>query len=102
MKTLAEIQRQLANGEYRSQSTRVRRAVERDISEREIRSAGAGAEIIEEYPDDKYSPSVLLLGHTTEGRPLHMQVSSVESIMTRIVTLYEPDPAQWLELRRRR
>jgi len=34
-----------------------RRAVERNISEQEIRQAGARAELIEHYPDDKYSPA---------------------------------------------
>ena len=30
-----------------------RRAVERNINEQEIRDAGAAAELVEEYPDDK-------------------------------------------------
>ncbi|MGI0013868.1 MAG: DUF4258 domain-containing protein [Nitrososphaera sp.] len=64
--------------------------------------AGAQAEVIEEYPEDKYSPSALLLGFTSAGRPLHIQVSEADSETTRIVTLYEPDPAEWVEFRRRR
>ena len=54
MKTLAEIQRQLAAGEYEFSRHAFRRAVERNISEPEIRAAGAGAEVIENYPADKY------------------------------------------------
>lgn len=102
MKTLAEIQRQLADGDYDLSRHAFRRAVERNISEEEIRVAGAHAEVIEEYPEDKYSPSVLLLGYTSTGRPLHIQASAAESPMTRIVTLYEPDPAEWDEFRKRR
>lgn len=71
-------------------------------SEEEIRTAGAKTEIIEEYPEDKYSPSVLMLGFTSAGRPLHIQVSSADSDETRIITLYEPDPSEWAEFRKRR
>lgn len=52
-----------------------KRAIERNINEREIEEAGAQAAIIENYPDDKYFPSVLLLGCTEAGRPLHVQIS---------------------------
>ena len=76
--------------------------VERNISEQEIRAAGALAEVIEDYPQDKYSPSALLLGFTTAGRPLHFQVSFAESDLTKIITIYEPDPKEWIENRKRR
>ena len=57
MKSLTDIQRQLAAGEFDFSRHAFRRAVERNISEAEIRTAGASAEVIEEYPEDKYSPS---------------------------------------------
>ena len=60
---------------------------QRDISEREIREAGAGAVIVEEYPEDKYGPTWLILGFTETGRPLHVQASVSESPKVRIVTL---------------
>jgi hypothetical protein len=102
MKTLAQIQQQLVAGQFDFSRHAFKRAVERNISEQEIRTAGAGAEIIEEYPEDKYSPSVLLLGFTSAGRPLHIQVSAADSETTRIITLYEPDPADWTGFRKRR
>ena len=49
----------------------LRRVVKRNISEQEICEAGATAEIIESYPQDKYSPSGLLFGMTSAGRALH-------------------------------
>ena len=76
--------------------------VERNISEQEIRDAGVHAEVIEDYPQDKYSPSALLLGFTAAGRPLHFQVSFGESDLTKIITIYEPDPKEWIENRKRR
>jgi hypothetical protein len=87
MKSLETIRRQLSEGEFEFSRHAFRRAVERSISELEIRQAGACAEIIEDYPDDKYSPSCLLLGFTTEGRPIHLQVSNIDSELVKIITL---------------
>src|SRR3989442_1732434 len=102
MKTLEDVRRQLVAGEFEFSRHAFRRAVERNISEQEIREAGAQAEIIEDYPEDKYSPSALLLGFTAAGRPLHFQVSFAETDLTKIITMYEPDSSEWLEYRTRR
>ncbi len=102
MKSLEDIRRQLASGEFEFSRHGFRRAVERNISEQEIREAGASAEPIEDYPDDKYAPSALLLGFSAAGRPLHFQVSFADSELTKIITIYEPDPSEWIEHRKRR
>ncbi|MBZ0167815.1 hypothetical protein MELA_02899 [Candidatus Methylomirabilis lanthanidiphila] len=102
MKTLADIQRQLAAGEFEFSRHAFRRAVERDISEREIRETGSRVEIIEDYPDDKYAPSALLLGFTVAGRALHFQVSYMGTELAKIITIYEPDPREWIGHRKRR
>ena len=57
-----EIQRQLALGEFDFSRHALKRVVERNISDSEIKEAGRNAKIIEDYPDDKYTPSCLLLG----------------------------------------
>ena len=67
MKTLSAIQQQLAAGQFEFSRHAFRRVVERNISEREIREAGAKAEVVEDYPEDKYWPSALLLGFTGGG-----------------------------------
>jgi hypothetical protein len=102
LKTLSEIQRQIAAGEFEFSRHAFRRAIERNIGEQEIRDAGAQAEAIEDYPQDKYSPSALLLGFSAAGRALHFQVSFAESDLAKIITIYEPDPKEWIENRRRR
>jgi hypothetical protein len=61
MKALADVQRQLAAGEFDFSRLAFLRAVERNISEQEISEAGAGAEMIEDYPTDKYSRSACCL-----------------------------------------
>ena len=102
MKTLDDIRRQLAAGEFEFSRHAFKRAIERSISGSEIQQAGARANIIEDYPDDKYAPSSLLLGFTVAGRPLHIQASHVDSDLLKIITIYEPDPTEWYDYARRR
>ena len=63
MKTVSQIQLALVAGQFEFSRHAFRRVVERNISEQEIREAGEKVEVIESYPQDKYSPSGLLLGH---------------------------------------
>ncbi|MCY4508436.1 MAG: DUF4258 domain-containing protein [Acidobacteria bacterium] len=102
MKTTARIRTQLSVGEFDFSRHAFRRVVERNISELEIREAGSDAEVIEQYPRDKYSPSCLLLGFTRARRPLHIQVSRADTPLVRIITLYRPTAAGWIDYRRRR
>ncbi|MBU6186569.1 MAG: DUF4258 domain-containing protein [Cyanobacteria bacterium REEB444] len=102
MKTLEEIKRQLKAGKFEFTRHAFKRAIERNISELEIKAASVTMEVIEDYPDDKYSPSCLLLGFTLANRALHLQVSRIESENVKIITLYEPDPMQWIDYRRRK
>ena len=97
MKTLNHICMQLSNSEFSFSHHAFRRAVERNSSEVEICQAGVAAILIEAYPADKYSPSCLLLRHTKMGRALHLQVSQADTELVKIITLYEPDLAQWDE-----
>ena len=64
--------------------------------------ARSNAEIIEDYPDDKYSPSCLVLGITQNHRPLHIQACYCDDKTVKIVTLDEPEVAEWIDLRIRR
>ena len=102
MKSVDEICRQLSRCEYRLSRHAATRAIERNIGQREIAEAGAHASVIEEYPDDKYSPSCLLLGFTEAGRALHFQVSRADSEAVKIITLYEPRAEDWQDYSRRR
>ena len=102
LKALGEVRQQLAAGDFEFSRHALRKVVERNIRLEEIREAGSEAQVIEDYPDDKYSPSVLLLGFTHAGRPLHLQVSLSMAELTKIITLYEPDPREWIDFRMRR
>ncbi len=102
MKTLDEIKNQLSSGQFDFSRHAFKRTVERNIREHEIKEAGSNAKIIEEYPDDKYTPSCLLLGFTNTIRPLHIQVSLADTEFVRIITLYEPNENEWIEDSKRR
>jgi hypothetical protein len=102
MKTLEQILYQLQAGQFDHSRHALKRAVERNISDIEILQAVQNARLIEEYPEDKYAPSCLLLGFTQAGRPLHIQVSFIDSDLVRIITLYQPDPTEWIDNTRRR
>ena len=102
MKAIPRLRQQLSAGEFEFSRHALKRAVERDISDQEIRDAGLEAVVVEEYPRDKYSPSCLLLGFTRAGRPLHLQVSRADTPLVRIVTIYEPTAANWIDHNRRR
>ena len=71
---------------------------------RELRSkiALANSQIVEDYPDDKYGPSCLVLGFTLAHRPLHILCSYPSRPLVKILTLYEPDPNLWIDFRTRR
>lgn len=94
--TLKDIQDAIQKGEYQYSLHAVKRATERQIS----RQAIANGEIIENYPDDKYSPSCLIFGRTDENRPLHVQVSFPPHV--KIIMVYEPDANEWEEYRVRK
>jgi len=70
-----------------------KRGVERAISSAEIEQAILSGEVIEDYPDDKYRPSCLMLGKTETGRILHVQLSYPPTV--KIITLYEPSSDEW-------
>jgi hypothetical protein len=84
-------------GEYYLSEHADERVSDRIINRREIAQAGAQANIIEDYPDDKYSPSCLLLGFTQANRPLHILVSLEDIELVKVITVYEPDPNIWID-----
>lgn len=73
MTILEAIQQAVQAGNYRFSQHARRRLSSRLIEVSEVEEAIASGEVIEDYPDDKYRPSCLALGHTRAGRPLHLQ-----------------------------
>ena len=104
MKTIEEIREYLERGLFEFSYHAFKRTVERNISESEIREIAKNAEIIEDYPDDKYAPSCLLLGFTKLGRPIHTQVTRIETDegLIKIITIYQPNEEEWINYSKRR
>jgi|FaiFalDrversion2_1042247.scaffolds.fasta_scaffold00632_3 hypothetical protein len=57
-------------------------------------------EVLEDYPHHRRGPCCLLLGWDRSGRPQHCVAGYGGSRLS--VTIYEPDPRQWVDYRRRR
>lgn len=97
-----QIRRKVAEDRFELSEHAVKQAGVRRITVRELREALGRGEVIEDYPDDKYGPSCLVLGVTDGGRPLHVQCSYPSRPVLKVITLYEPDPELWTDHRQRR
>ncbi len=103
MALLDGIREKVGRRQYEFSKHAVDQSILRDISVRDVEEAISGqSEVIEDYPHDKYGPSCLILGFTKAGRPLHIQCSYPSRALIKIVTLYEPDPDLWVDLRIRK
>ena len=94
------IQDKVLKREYFWRQHAIERSIERAIAEESIAEVIFKGEIIEEYPDDKYGPSCLIFGRTRQGRPIHVQCSLPPEVW--VITLYEPDPTEWVDFKKRR
>ncbi len=99
---IEQIRAKIQAGLYEFSKHAVDQSILREISLQELQETIANGEIIEDYPEDKYGPSCLVLGFTQTGRPLHIQCSYPSRPLVKIITLYEPDPARWIDFRVRR
>lgn len=98
MALLDEIHDKIRRRQYEFSKHVLDQSIVRNISLAEIEEAFSnGAELVEDYPDDKYCPSCLLLGFSNAGRPLHLQCSYPSRPLVKIITLYEPDPDRWVD-----
>lgn len=103
MGMLEEIQNKILQHQYEFSKHAVDQSIIREIGIVEINEAILGkSAIIEDYPEDKYGPSCLILGFTKIGRPLHIQCSYPSRPLIKIITLYEPDPYLWVDFRVRK
>lgn len=78
------------------------RMIVRKIGSQEVFAALANACLVEDYPEAGYGPCCLLYGETAELRPLHLVVSYPIRPTVRLITVYEPNPAEWLSFTQRR
>ena len=94
------IQDKTRKGQYYWRQHAIERSIERQVAEEEVAEVILSGEIIEEYSEDKYGPSCLIFGRTRTGRPIHVQCSLPPSVW--IITIYEPNPDEWINFRKRK
>ena len=102
MSRIKDLQDKFGQGDFEFSKHAVDQTILREISVQEIREAIKSAKIIEDYPEDKYGPSLLLFGITNDKRPLHIQCSYPSKPLVKVITVYEPDPDQWIAFKKRK
>ncbi len=102
MALVDEIREKVAIGVFEYSQHASDQSLLRQISVAELRQAVSTAQVIEDYPNDKYGPSCLLLGFTDADRPIHIQCSYPSRPVLKIITVYEPDIALWTDFRVRK
>jgi len=100
MDMLDEIRGRILRRQYEFSKHALDQSTIRRITVAEVEEAIAKrSEVIEGDADGKYGPSCLILGFTEVGRPLHLQCSYASRPLIKIITLYQPDPALWVNFR---
>jgi hypothetical protein len=99
---ILEIRNKIIQNEFEFSKHATDQSVLRNIRVDEIRQAILNGEIIEDYPEDKYGPSCLILGFTENNRPIHIHCSYPSRIIIKIITVYEPSRNEWIDLKNRR
>jgi hypothetical protein len=102
MDWIGAIREKVRAGEYEFSKHAADVSILRTISVTEVRETLLNGEVIENYPFDKYGPSCLVLGRTDGGRILHVHCSHASRPLVKIVTMYEPDMAHWIDPRTRK
>ncbi len=73
----------------------LRRMFQRNVGVEDVRHVLTAGETIEDYPEEIPCPSRLMLGWCGK-RPLHVVAAdNSKADETVVITVYEPDPAQW-------
>ena len=99
---IEDIRIKFVNNQFEFSKHATDQSILREIRVDEIRQAIKTSEIIEDYPEDKYGPSCLILGFTENQRPIHIHCSYPTRPLIKIITVYEPNPAEWIDYKIRR
>jgi hypothetical protein len=92
---IEELRRKVSAGEMEYSLHAVRQMIARSITPQDVVEAVLAGEVIEDYPEDKYGPSCLVLGKTQARRTLHIQCTGPGRTLIKVITAYEPDVDQW-------
>jgi hypothetical protein len=87
----------LKRGEYLVSRHGYRELAADDILLDEILADIKSAIVVEDYPDSRKEPSVLVLQHDRYGLPVHVMwgVPKIKGTPAVLVTAYRPSPERW-------
>ena len=89
------IRKKIEQSNFELSKHAVDQSIIRGIKIAEIKEAIFQGQIIEDYPDDKYGASCLILGFTIANRPIHIQCSYPSRPLIKIITIYQPSSQLW-------
>jgi len=95
------IKQQVNAGNYQLSLHAMERASTRGIDPLEAKEALLDGEIIEDYPEDKRGYSCLVYGKSHLGKDIHVSCGQAFDMLW-VITVYEPDEAEWIDPRTRR
>jgi len=102
MDITGDIQKKIKAGLFEYSKHAVDQSILRNITVGEVREAfNSTPELLEDYQDDFYGPSCLLLVFTANRRPIHVICSYPTRPLIKLITVYEPDPDEWVDFRKR-
>jgi hypothetical protein len=95
--TLRRAQALVQRGDYIVSRHGFRELAADDIFAEDAVAGVASAVVVEDYPDSRKEPSVLVLQHDRNGGPIHVMwgVPKVAGMPAILVTAYRPAPERW-------
>ena len=98
---IQHLQARVRERNYRltSHAEREREADHITVQEVEEAVLSEACEIIEDYPTDPRGHSCLILGWTHVGLPIHLVCGHLSEEEFIVITIYRPDPTQWIDWR---
>jgi hypothetical protein len=94
---LRRVQELVSRGEYRVSQHGFRELLADDILAADVLAGIEAAAVVEEYPDSRKEPSVLVLQRDGEGEPIHVMwgIPKADGTPAVLVTAYRPAPDRW-------
>ncbi len=100
---IEQIRKKVVQRKYEFSKHALNQSIIRNISIWDFEDAVIhSSEVIEDYPMDKYGPSCLVLCFTRSNKALHVVCAHPGLDLLKVITLYEPNPVLWINLKIRR
>lgn len=96
---LPRVQTLVARGEYLISRHGFRELLADDILTEDVLTGVVHARMVEDYPDSRKEPAVLVLQRDRDGRPVHVMwgIPRANGAPAVLVTAYRPAPELWSE-----